>query len=128
MPAMRAFYKSALKPLGYSEMIVVSESYVGFGSDYPYLWLKALPEGKASVPTHLALDTPGMWRSNESYLYLNNCPEKEGVDQFFKLALLEGGIDNGAPSIRAAMSVQPYYAAFVLDPDGNNLEAVNIPK
>lgn len=59
MPAMRAFYRSILNPLGYSEMITVSESYVGFGSDYPYLWLKALPEGKESVPTHIALDAPG---------------------------------------------------------------------
>lgn len=59
MPAMRAFYGSVLKPLGYSEMIPISDSYIGFGNDYPYLWLKALPEGAASVPTHLALDAPG---------------------------------------------------------------------
>lgn len=60
MPAMRAFYRSVLKPLGYSELITVSENYIGFGSDYPYLWLKVLPEGKESVPTHIALDAPGM--------------------------------------------------------------------
>jgi hypothetical protein len=59
MPAMSAFYRSVLTPLGYSEMITVSESYIGFGSDYPYFWLKALPEGKDSVPTHIALDAPG---------------------------------------------------------------------
>lgn len=59
MPAMRSFYQSILKPLGYTEMITVSESYIGFGSDYPYFWLKSLPEGKESVPTHIALDAPG---------------------------------------------------------------------
>src|SRR4051794_536751 len=45
--------------LVYSEMIVVNDFYVGFGTDYPYLWLKALPQGKSSVATHLALDAPG---------------------------------------------------------------------
>lgn len=59
MPTMRAFYRTVLKPLGYTEMIVVSDSYVGFGSDYPYLWLRALPEGKTPVPVHVAIDAAG---------------------------------------------------------------------
>lgn len=59
MPAMRAFYGNILKPLGYKEMIFVSDSWIGFGSDYPYLWLKTVPEGIAHVPTHLAIDAPG---------------------------------------------------------------------
>jgi len=60
MPAMRSFYSNALMTLGYKEMIYVSENFVGYGSDYPYLWLKALPEGKPSMPTHVAFDAPGM--------------------------------------------------------------------
>jgi predicted lactoylglutathione lyase len=39
-----------------------------------------------------------------------------------------GGEDNGAPGIREEMSRQPYYAAFVIDPDGNNIEAVCVDK
>lgn len=39
-----------------------------------------------------------------------------------------GGIDNGLPGIRSVMSRQPYYATFILDPDGNNIEAVCVPK
>ena len=56
--ATRAFYTRALAPLGYKEMIAVSSTYVGIGSDYPYLFLKALPEGQKSVPTHMAFDAP----------------------------------------------------------------------
>ena len=55
MPAMTAFYKNVLAPLGYTQMITVSERHIGFGSDYPYLWLKSLPEGKESNPTHVAI-------------------------------------------------------------------------
>ena len=48
--------------------------------------------------------------------------DRETVDAFYRAALAHGGRDNGAPGIRA---YHPgYYAAFVLDPDGNNIEAV----
>jgi len=60
MQAMRTFYGKVLKPIRYTEMLVVNDSYIGYGSDYPYLWLKALPEGKTSVGTHIAIDAPGM--------------------------------------------------------------------
>jgi len=50
--------------------------------------------------------------------------EQKAVDEFFKLAVENGAKDNGQPGIRAQMSRQPYYAAYVIDPDGNNLEAV----
>lgn len=49
-------------------------------------------------------------------------PDREAVDRFHKAAIAAGGSDNGAPGIRP---YHPgYYAAFVLDPDGNNIEAV----
>ncbi|TVY65701.1 hypothetical protein LSUE1_G006475 [Lachnellula suecica] len=91
-PAMRAFYGKVLKPVGYQEMIPVSDSYVGFGSDYPYLWLRSLPDGTASVPTHLAIDAP----------------DNKSVDDFHKLGIEGGGKDNGLPGIRGEMSVKPY--------------------
>lgn len=57
MTAMRSFYKNVLKPLGYTEMIRAFEDRtVGFGSDYPYLWLQAVPEGHKPYPVHVAID------------------------------------------------------------------------
>ena len=47
------------------------------------------------------------------------------VDAFHKEGLKAGGRDNGAPGLRADYS-PTYYAAFLLDPDGNNVEAVNL--
>jgi hypothetical protein len=62
MPIMRAFYADALKPLGYSELIPVPGGQLyGFGSDYPYLWLQALPEGQTANPIHVAIDAPSMF-------------------------------------------------------------------
>lgn len=50
------------------------------------------------------------------------------MDQFHELAMQAGATDNGLPGIRAQMSRQPYYSAYILDPDGNNLEAVCVKK
>ncbi|KAF2108615.1 hypothetical protein BDV96DRAFT_652557 [Lophiotrema nucula] len=113
MPAMRSFYKAVLSPLGYTEMIrAFEDKTIGYGSDYPYLWLQAVPEGHKPYPVHVAIDAP----------------HNDAVDQFHRLALENGGADNGKPGIREEMSRQPYYAAFVLDPEGNNLEAVRVQK
>ena len=51
------------------------------------------------------------------------CADRAGVDRFHEAALAAGGTDNGAPGIRAQYAPD-YYAAYVLDPDGNNIEAV----
>jgi catechol 2,3-dioxygenase-like lactoylglutathione lyase family enzyme len=51
------------------------------------------------------------------------CPDRETVERFHTNALALGGRDNGAPGIRAQYDTS-YYAAYVLDPDGNNIEAV----
>jgi hypothetical protein len=59
MAAMQAFYNDVLKSLGYNEMIRASNNKtVGYGSDYPYLWLRAVPEGHTPYPTHIAFDAP----------------------------------------------------------------------
>jgi len=64
-------------------------------------------QGKLTVRHHLAFQAQN----------------REQVDQFYKVALAHGGNDNGAPGERP---YHPgYYAAFVLDPDGNNIEAVH---
>jgi catechol 2,3-dioxygenase-like lactoylglutathione lyase family enzyme len=51
------------------------------------------------------------------------CPDREAVDRFHAAGLAAGGTDNGAPGIRSHYDPH-YYAAYVLDPDGNNLEGV----
>ncbi|KAF2653021.1 hypothetical protein K491DRAFT_695079 [Lophiostoma macrostomum CBS 122681] len=113
MAVMRSFYRQALKPLGYTEMIRASEeSIIGYGSDYPYLWLKAVPENHNPYPVHVAIDAPN----------------DNAVNEFHTLGLANDGKDNGKPGIRERMSRQPYYAAFLHDPEGNNLEAVCVKK
>ena len=52
----RAFYIKALKPLGYTEMMYPRDDLIAFGSDFPYLWLKRLPEGEEVRSTHIAID------------------------------------------------------------------------
>ncbi|KAF2786543.1 hypothetical protein K505DRAFT_411913 [Melanomma pulvis-pyrius CBS 109.77] len=113
MSAMQSFYRDVLKPLGYTEMIRASNGKtVGYGSDYPYLWLRAVPEGHVPYPVHVAIDAP----------------DNDAVDEFYSLGLGNGGNDNGKPGNRDEMSRQPYYAAFIIDPEGNNLEAVCVKK
>jgi len=72
MPSMRAFYKTTLQPIGYTEMISAFEGKtVGYGSDYPYLFLQQVAEGHEPYPAHVALDAP------------NNA----AVDEFHRLGL-----------------------------------------
>jgi catechol 2,3-dioxygenase-like lactoylglutathione lyase family enzyme len=99
------FYKAALAPLGY-ELCSRDESGAGFGPrGAPALWLYA--ESKAASRAHVAF----------------RAPDHASVDRFHKGGLAKGGRDNGAPGLRADYS-PTYYAAFLIDPDGNNIEAV----
>jgi catechol 2,3-dioxygenase-like lactoylglutathione lyase family enzyme len=99
------FYKAALAPLGY-ELCSRDESGAGFGpTGTPALWL--YPDSKAASRAHVAF----------------RAPNHASVDRFHKGGLAKGGQDNGAPGLRADYS-PTYYAAFLIDPDGNNIEAV----
>jgi catechol 2,3-dioxygenase-like lactoylglutathione lyase family enzyme len=100
------FYTAALKPLGYVPQYVDEKGKsAGFGpKDDVRLWIF---EGKHPARTHLALKSPG----------------RDAVGAFHAAALRAGGKDNGKPGLRPDYGAT-YYAAFVLDPDGNNLEAV----
>lgn len=99
------FYANVLAPLGI-EKIVDLEEASGFGKNgKPEFWL-----GKGSFspsPMHIAF-TAGT---------------RKQVDQFYEAALASGGKDNGAPGIRERYHPH-YYGAFVIDPDGHNIEAV----
>jgi catechol 2,3-dioxygenase-like lactoylglutathione lyase family enzyme len=100
------FYTAALAPLG-CELCSQDESSAGFGPPgEPALWLYASP-GAKSAPMHVAF----------------RAPDHAAVDRFHKSGLKAGGRDNGAPGLRADYS-PTYYAAFLIDPDGNNVEAV----
>ena len=106
------FYEAALAPLGIA--VVMSPrpgQAAGFGSEVggvlkPYFWIMA--RGRPAVSgAHLAFATD----------------HRDTVDAFHAAALAAGGTDNGAPGPRPLYH-PAYYGAFVLDPDGNNVEAV----
>jgi catechol 2,3-dioxygenase-like lactoylglutathione lyase family enzyme len=108
----KAFYTDALAPLSMTLVMEVtaeqsgSEAHAGFGAQgRPFFWVGS---GKrASGPTHFAF----------------SAPSRAAVDAFHRCALAAGGRDNGAPGLRPHYHPS-YYGAFVLDPDGNNIEAV----
>jgi catechol 2,3-dioxygenase-like lactoylglutathione lyase family enzyme len=100
------FYTAALNPLGY-ELTSQDESSASFGAKGAYsLWL--YPDAKlAHSLVHLAF----------------TAPSRATVDEFHRAGLKARGRDNGAPGVRKDYSPN-YYAAFLFDPDGNNIEAV----
>lgn len=103
--ASRAFYERALAPLGY--VMLMQRPYgVGFGRDgKPDFWIS---DRRASGPLHVALAAP----------------DHATVDALHREALAGGGRDDGAPGLRP--EYHPFYhGAFVLDSDGNNVEAVS---
>ena len=115
LAATRSFYAAALAQLGYRtgyDAVHDGIGVVGFACDVPGVgpkidtWFVDRVE-PLSGPTHLC------WRA----------ASRAEVDAFHAAALAAGGIDNGAPGVRAHYHPN-YYGAFVLDPDGNNVEAV----
>ncbi|TGX56093.1 VOC family protein [Sphingomonas gei] len=107
-----AFYVAALAPLGITEVMRVTPeetgagSMLGYGKDgKPFFWIGDEKRVGAGIHVAFAVDT------------------RSEVDAFYAAALAAGGIDNGPPGIRAHYHPN-YYAAFVRDPDGQNIEAV----
>jgi len=102
LAASRAFHTAVLKPLGF----VADDSGTGFGPPgAPALWL--YESKKTAGGTHVAF----------------RAKDKAAVKAFHAAALKAGGKDNGGPALRVDYS-PTYYAGFVIDPDGNNVEAV----
>ncbi len=99
------FYSEVLGALGYSK-VSEDKGYLGFGRpDTPAFWLY---EGiGADGRTHVAF----------------TCRSRDEVDAFYERGIAAGARDNGAPGVRADYDAS-YYAAFLRDPDGNNIEAV----
>jgi catechol 2,3-dioxygenase-like lactoylglutathione lyase family enzyme len=106
------FYEAALVPLGLSRL-VTRPATVGFGKSYPEFWINlraemAQAESDSGVHICLRAKSPGE------------------VDAFHAAALKAGGRSDGAPGLRPHDRVR-YYAAFIIDPDGNRIEAVTFP-
>lgn len=101
----RRFYEQALEPLGYT-VVMEMEEFVAFGPEGGAKF--GVRSGKdASTTTHVAFTTE----------------DRAVVDAFHEAATAAGGADTGAPGVREHYH-PTYYAAFVADPDGNNIEAV----
>jgi len=100
----RRFYELALEPFGYP-FLMQDGAAVGFGRE---CWRFGIVQMVGPIPRlHLAFEAPS----------------RAHVERFFAAALQAGGRDNGRPGLRSSYDAN-YYAAFVLDPDGHNIEAV----
>jgi len=108
-----AYYETLLATIGLARL-VDREGTVGFGKRYPEFWLNARP-GKPPEPaatgTHICL----------------RARSREAVDAFFAAALAGGGRSDGEPGPRQGAMTE-YYGAFILDPEGNKIEAVTFPR
>lgn len=108
--ACQRFYDAAFAALGGGARMTVPKEFtggtivVGYGRERPVFWIH---EGQAGPGRHVAF----------------SARNRAEVDAFYKAAMAAGGRDNGAPGLRPQYHAD-YYGAFVLDPDGNNIEAV----
>lgn len=109
----KAFYGKALAPLGYTLIMEIAADRTesgspaaGFGKDgKPDFWIGG--EGGLKGIVHVAI----------------TADDRRAVDAFYRAALAAGGKNNGGPGLRPQYH-SSYYGAFVLDPDGHNVEAV----
>ena len=101
----KAFYRAALAPLGYAPLMEFEEA-AGYGvAPKPDFWI-------------------GQGTSNASHTHVAfRADSRAQVDAFYRAAIAAGGRDNGPPGLRPHYHPN-YYGAFVLDPDGHNIEAV----
>ena len=101
----KRFYEGALSPLGYGLFMEHADLAAGFGrAGKPDFWIS---RGGAGPAVHVAFTSP----------------DRATVDAFHAAAVAAGGRDNGRPGLRPEYH-PTYYGAFVLDPDGHNIEAV----
>ncbi len=112
VPRLRAFYETALAPLGITCLMEVTDamtgghgSFLGFGRERPQFWIGSGAPHTPGIHLAFAADSRAL------------------VDDFYAAALAAGGRDNGPPGLRPHYHPD-YYGAFVLDPDGHNVEAV----
>jgi catechol 2,3-dioxygenase-like lactoylglutathione lyase family enzyme len=103
----KAFYEKALAPLGVTLLMEPVAQAAGFGAaGKPFFWIETRgPAVQSGLHVAFVVES------------------RETVHAFHTAALDAGGTDNGAPGVREIYHPH-YYGAYVLDPDGNNIEAV----
>jgi len=102
----RAFYDRALRPLDIERLYAEGDTFAGYGTNgKAFFWIGL--RGSVLSGVHIALAAK----------------DRAVVDAFHAAALAAGGRDNGAPGLRPRYHAN-YYGAFILDPDGHNIEAV----
>ena len=107
MTRSRAFYDAALAPLGITQ-IMEFRGWVGYGRNgKPEFWIGKQKDARLEGVLHVAF----------------SAGTRSEVNRFHEAALAAGGRDNGEPGLREQYHPD-YYAAFVIDPDGHNIEAV----
>ena len=106
------FYEATLAPLGLKRL-VTRPATVGFGKSYPEFWI------------NLRADMDKVPRGSGAHVCFR-AKSADEIDAFHAAALNAGGVSDGAPGLRPHDRVR-YYAAFVVDPDGNRIEAVTFP-
>ena len=109
----RRFYDAIMNSLGYSVVLDIQDLVIGYGTSVHDMFEIRQFDAEAvlSQSVHLAF----------------NAPSKESVDAFYHSALENGAKCNGKPDFRPEYE-EGYYAAFVIDPDGHNVEAVYAEK
>ncbi|TPQ35366.1 glyoxalase/bleomycin resistance/extradiol dioxygenase family protein [Bradyrhizobium guangdongense] len=102
----KTFYDRALRPLGIARLYAEGATFAGYGvGRKAFFWIGT--RDKSQTGAHVAFA----------------CPDRATVDAFHAAALAAGGTDHGQPGLRPHYHAN-YYGAFVLDPDGHNIEAV----
>ena len=102
----KTFYDRALSPLGIARLYAEAGRFAGYGIDpKAFFWIGTRPNAQSGA--HVAF----------------TAKDRATVDRFYADAIAAGGKDNGGPGLRPHYHAN-YYGAFVLDPDGHNIEAV----
>ena len=115
----KKFYEAALAPLGFT-LAMESDSGAGFRKEFiPGFWIKQGEPNGAGADLH----APSLGCGGPALHIAFASADRRTVDAFYHAALTAGGTDNGAPGLRPNYHPN-YYGAFVLDPDGYNIEAV----
>lgn len=110
LKAAEVFYTALLAPLGLSKLREWPDAAVGYGKKYPEFWINRRADKAVAVDdggAHVCLRAPSI----------------KSVEAFHAAAVANGGASDGAPGLRPEYNDR-YYAAFIIDADGNRIEAV----
>ncbi|WP_085905558.1 VOC family protein [Kiloniella majae] len=105
----KAFYDRIMSTLGYDQVLDIPDMVIGYGTSVHDMFeiRQADEEAPLSRAIHISF----------------NARDRKSVDEFYRIALENGATCNGKPGLRPEYE-EGYYAAFILDPDGHNIEAV----